>query len=95
MKAIYRRIGRLEGQLGLVEMTVAEREASARTMACLVNGTRRYAAWMGRDLTPDEQRQIDELERPLEARQHCARLSLEEVTEALERGRGRAAASAN
>jgi hypothetical protein len=93
MKAIYRRIGRLEDRLGLVEMTTAEREASARTMACLVNGMRRYAALMGRDITPEEQRRIDELERPPD-RQRCARLTLEQVTEALERGRRRAASSA-
>jgi hypothetical protein len=63
-------------------------------MACLVNGMRRYAALMGRDITPNEQRRIDELERPLEARQRCARLTLEEVIAALERGRQRNASSA-
>jgi hypothetical protein len=93
MKAIYRRIGRLEDQLGLVEMTPAEREASAYMATSLVAGIRRYAAWMGRDVTPDEQRRIAELERP-PARQRCARLTLEQVTEPLERGRRRAASSA-
>jgi hypothetical protein len=94
MKAIYRRIGRLEDRLGLVEMTPAEREASAYMAASLVAGIRRYAACMGRDITADEQRRIEALERPPD-RHRCARLTLEQVTEALERGRRRAAGSAS
>jgi hypothetical protein len=76
-----------------VAMTPAKRQASAHMVASLVAGIRRYAAWMGRDVTADEQRRIEELERPPD-RQRCAGLTLKEVTEALQRGRLRAASSA-
>jgi hypothetical protein len=58
-------------------------------MECLVSGMRRYAADMGRDLTPDEQRRIEEMERPLEAGRSRARLKREELIATLERGRQR------
>jgi hypothetical protein len=72
-----------------VEVTDAERESYARTMECLVSGMRRYAEDMGRDLTADEQRRIEEMERPLEAGRTRARLNREELIATLEGGRQR------
>jgi len=93
VKTLARRLRRLEDHMGLVELTAAEKEACERGLAGMVRGIRSCAASLGRDLTPEEQQRIAELERPLDARTMRVPVTIEAVSEALERGRQRAASS--
>jgi hypothetical protein len=61
----------------------------------MVRSIRHAAKYLGRELTPDDERRIAELERSLEGRQRCGTLTIEEVTAVLERGRQRNASRAN
>ena len=91
MKTLARRLRRLEHEMGLVELTAAEKEASESVMTMMARGIRACAASLGRDLTPEEQQRIADWERPPEPRTMRGPLTIETIAEALGQGRLRAA----
>ena len=92
MKTLARRLRRLEDTWDLWANGRRARGERASCWACLASGMRRYATSLGRDLTPEGQQRIAELERPRTMR---VPLTIETVTEALHAGRQRAASGAS